>query len=113
MCKEAHFSTLVKNLSYLILFILFTIGFVPPLSDIFRREEVNNRRGRRFHEFIKVLTGQDEAGSEEVEDVMHAAGTESPSELLPLSVERQAEDSVADGGSHIGPDNDRNGRFET
>ena len=60
-----------------------------------------------------MLTGQDEAGSEEVEEVMHAAGTESPSQLLPLSVERQAEDSVADAGSYIGSDNDRNRRVET
>ena len=60
-----------------------------------------------------MLAGKDEAGSEEVEDVVHAASTKGPSELLPLSVERQAEDSVGDGGSYIGPDNDGNGRVET
>ena len=60
-----------------------------------------------------MLSGKDDTGSEEVEDVMHAASTEGPSELLPLPVERQADDGAGDGGSDIGPDNDRNGRFET
>ena len=45
-----------------------------------------------------MLTRKDKAGSEEVEEIMHGPGTESPSELLPLSVERQAEDRVGDGG---------------
>ena len=60
-----------------------------------------------------MLTREDEAGSEEVEEIMHGAGTESPSQLLPLSIERQTEDRVGDGRPHIGPDDDRHGPVET
>ena len=60
----------------------------------------------------QVLTGKDEAGSEEVEDVVDSSSTEGPPELLPLPVERQAEDGAGDGGSYVGPDNDGDGRVD-
>ena len=60
-----------------------------------------------------MFSGKDDTGREEVEDVVDSSSTEGPSELLPLPVERQADDGAGDGGSDIGPDNDRNGRVET
>ena len=59
-----------------------------------------------------MLSGEENTGSQEVEDVVDGTSTKGPSELLPLPVERQAEDRAGDGGSHVGPDNDWNRRVD-
>ena len=59
-----------------------------------------------------MFSGKDDTGREEVEDVVDSSSTEGPSELLPLPVERQAEDGAGDGGSYVGPDNDGDGRVD-
>ena len=59
-----------------------------------------------------MLSGEENTGSQEVEDVVDSTSTKGPSELLPLPVERQAEDRAGDGGSHVGPDNDWNRRVD-